>query len=515
MKILLLEHPRRLQPDRCNDIANTPLSSCLNSGYIAGMLESKGHRVKIVEGYLDRLSYEEITNIVEEFKPDILGVHMVYHWQFDQALHGFLDKVKKAFHHTYITSFGFFPTNSFAEVLQKYPQIASVILGEPEVSFSEVVEAISSRASLEGLPGLAVADEDGTVRLQRREPVQDLDSLPFPIRTRALLSLPEVNLMGSRGCYGGCTFCYINPFYGQGSRWRGRSPKNIISEIDEVIAATGVRDFYFTDPNFFGPGQRGQERALQLAGLLQPRNIRFGIEARVNDIHDETIEALVKAGLRHLLIGLESGKDSSLQRMNKKTTVAQNERALKVLRKHGLEPNVGFIMFEPDSNLEDIRINFEFLKRNELLKNLAVTANLLYHHQIILKGTTAYDVLLEEGRLHVESSLNHEGTGTLSNPEVGTLAEILRQITNHLFLRMGGIWSGKVIPPENAEENYGRINRILVEVFEDSLAVLEAGRHLTKEDISRIVRQTVEAITSSISEMMFLGLRPRQREPCP
>ena len=81
------------------------------------------------------------------------------------------------------------------------------------------------------------------------------------------------------------------------------------------------------------------------------------------------------------------------------TTVAQNERALEILRMHGIEPNVGFIMFEPDSNLEDIRTNFEFLKRNHLLENLAITANVLYHHQIILMGTTAFQQLKSEGRL--------------------------------------------------------------------------------------------------------------------
>jgi 5-methoxy-6-methylbenzimidazole methyltransferase len=92
------------------------------------------------------------------------------------------------------------------------------------------------------------------------------------------------------------------------------------------------------------------------------------------------ITAFVGAGLRHILIGLESGKDESLRRMIKMTTVAQNEKALRVLRSHGVVPNVGFIMFEPDSRLEDVRINFDFLKRNDLLKNLPVTANVLYHH---------------------------------------------------------------------------------------------------------------------------------------
>ena len=61
MKILLLEHPRNIHPERCNDIANTPLSSCLISGYTAAMLEKIGHHVEIMEGHMDDMTYPYIT----------------------------------------------------------------------------------------------------------------------------------------------------------------------------------------------------------------------------------------------------------------------------------------------------------------------------------------------------------------------------------------------------------------------------------------------------------------------
>jgi len=73
VKILLLEHPRSTTAERCNDIANTPLSSCLLTGYAAGMLKGEGHDVEIVEGYLDGLSYDDIRNTLIALKPDILG----------------------------------------------------------------------------------------------------------------------------------------------------------------------------------------------------------------------------------------------------------------------------------------------------------------------------------------------------------------------------------------------------------------------------------------------------------
>ncbi len=375
MKVVLLEHPRSVDPERCNDIANTPLSSSLLTGYSAAMLKSGGHEVEIVEGYLDGLSYEEIEQRVRSIEPGILGVHMVYNWKGDAELFGFLEKVKG-----------------------------------------------------EGL----------------------------------------------------------SPY----------SPENIVEEMDRIISERVTREFYFTDPNFFGPGQRGQERALRLS-LLKARDIRFGIEARVNDIHDETIGALVEAGLRHMLIGLESGSDHSLRRLNKMTTVTENERALRILRKHGIEPNIGFIMFEPDASLEDVRINFEFLRRNDLLRNLPITANVLYHHQIILKGTPAYRSLQREGRLKIPFCSTYEGIPSFTDHRVEVLAYIMRHITSFLFTLMGGIWSGKVEEPGGAAVKYEKMNRLLVERFEAILKSLEGGERFPAERKAALVddaRKELEAI---------------------
>jgi len=503
MNILLLEHPRSVCQERCNDIANTPLSSCLNSGYAAVVLSTKGHRVEIIEGFLQDLTYQEIEQRITEFKPDLLAVHMVYHWQDDLPLFSFLEKVKQAGLSRYITAFGFYPTIAYEDILAKCPGVDSVIVGEHELTIADLAESVSEAKSVPRLLGLAVRDDEGGVTCTRRELISDLDLLPFPTRTQAMFRIQEVNLLGSRGCYGGCTFCYINPFYGQSSHWRGRSPENIVAEIDNIIAEHGAKEFYFTDPNFFGPGQKGHERALKLASLLKSRNIRFGIEARVNDIHPETLGPLVEAGLHHLLIGLESGRDSSLRRLNKMTTVEQNERAIRLLREYEIEPNVGFIMFEPDSSLEDVRVNYEFLRRNQLLNNLPVTANLLYHHQIVLKGTPAYRHLLQEGRLKIQSS-GYEATTAISNPQVELLAGIMRQITNYLFEQMAGIWGGKVPEPTGAPDRYAKVNCLLVQTFELSLGALESGEEFDEERVELLVTKVKKKIVET------LGLEKRK-----
>jgi hypothetical protein len=490
-RVLLLEHPRVINQERCNDIANTPLTSSLLSGYVAGMLISQGHQVEIIEGYLDKLTYAEINCRMSTFNPDIIGVNLVYHWKKDKQLFSFLAELKKSNPKVGIVIYGFYGTFAYDEILADCGAVDAVVLGEAELPFSLAVQVFAGSAAWDEIGGVAYRDENGQVVCGAQQTIADLDQLPFPVRTAALLNIGEVNIQGSRGCYGRCTFCYINPFYGTNSCWRGRSPENIIAEIDSIMTQYGKREFYFTDPNFFGPGERGQRRALELAELLKERGINFGIEARVNDIHEETVGALAEAGLKHILIGLESGCDKALKRLNKLTTVAQNERAVKILRKYGIEPNIGFIMFEPDSSLEDIRINFDFLQRNELLMNLPITANLLYHHQIVLRGTPAYQVLQQGNRLTFPANTLYEGTPDFTNERVERLAQVMRRITNFLFGYMEGIWSGREKEPEGAKEIYAHMNQVLVDTFANTLALLEGGKELSEESIEQLVAEAI------------------------
>lgn len=462
MKVLLLEHPRSFSEDRCNDIANAPLSASLNTGYIGGMLESHGVEVAILDGYLEKLSFEEIEKEIQRIKPTILGIHLVYHWENNQNLYAFIKKVKSLYGISSITVYGFYPTFAYEEILNRCPEIDACLLGENELTFLNLVKNFPNH----NLPGVAYRNNHKIIAT-KAEVILDVDTLPFPLRNQSSFSFGEVNISGSRGCYGGCTFCYINPYYGDSKRkWRGRSPENIILEIDDIMKKTDISYFYFVDPNFFGPGKAGKARVLHLADLLKKRNIRFGIEARANDIEEESIKALVDAGLQNILIGLESGRDEALKRLNKLTTVSDNEKALKILRAYGIEPSVGFIMFEPDSDLKDLKANFDFLKRNHLLDKLEISVNVLYHHMIILQGSSSYKELNAQGRLNISQHSTYEANTPYQNPLVATFAEIMRELTNHIFSYMKNTWSLSAQGDPVITEKYSKMNRLLVEHFD-------------------------------------------------
>ena len=75
-----------------------------------------------------------------------------------------------------------------------------------------------------------------------------------------------------------------------------------------------------------------------------------------------TISQLFKVGLRSVLVGIESGSPAQLRRLGKATTPSINRRVLEVLRDFDLVITAGWIMFDPDCTLDDLRMNVDFLR---------------------------------------------------------------------------------------------------------------------------------------------------------
>ncbi len=286
--------------------------------------------------------------------------------------------------------------------MSNYSFVDSITIGEPEHTFLELTEAVinnkdsSALFSINGLAFNSLSSETGIIKNKPREPISNIDNLPFPYRHcfeifkgRGIATY----VLASRGCYGKCTFCYLNQFYAEESLWRGRSPENVMDEICHLYREYGERYFYFADANFFGPGRKGKEWADKLARMIieQDMKINFGIECRVNDVEEKLFGLLVKAGLRDVFLGVESGSQNSLDRFRKNTTVEQNKKAINILRQFNIEPNYGFIIFDPDSTLEEVRENFEFLREMEMFSSPSITAHLMHHRQTLFKGTPDYE----------------------------------------------------------------------------------------------------------------------------
>jgi radical SAM superfamily enzyme YgiQ (UPF0313 family) len=502
LKTVLLEHPRIVSSEHYNDVANTPLSNCLISGYVASLLKKEGFNVEIYDSYLSGETIGQCFERLDSMDFNIVGVHAVYSWENTSELFSCLKVLKESKQEISIILYGFFPTFAFQEVLNQYSFIDAVIIGEPEKTFQEFISLFKTYgfAACEKIPGMAFK-ENGIIRLNRpRSPVQFLDSLPFPLRTENSIKSIGGTILGSRGCNGNCSFCCINPFYGSAAKWRGRSPENIAAEIETILPGLDRKYVYFLDADFFGKGSGRFSRALSISEKIKEfGGVEFGLECRCNDIDDKVLPEMVNSGLKDIFIGIESASFSSLKRMNKSVSTSNSERAINILRSLGIEPGIGFIMFEPDSTLEEIRINFDFLKSNRLLNTLSNTVNVLYHREIILRGMKNYKTLDSGGRLKKNDAIGYEGFYGFSDRSVQFLADLMSVVCRKSLILMENNRSS-IYWRRGETNSSGRLNDFLVSFFEDILERLEhRDISLNKTEMTKIQEKASTQILQSAS----------------
>jgi radical SAM superfamily enzyme YgiQ (UPF0313 family) len=492
--ILLFEHPRRAAESHYNDVANAPLSACLMSGYAAAVLRDNGCDADIYDAYLTETSLEECARELIRRPWDILGVHAVYFWEHTPELFALLERVRRMRPGGLVLLYGFFPTQACRDILLQHRCVDGIIIGEPEL-------VLLNAARRPVLPQAGIACRDGgDVRSAVPHTVADLDRLPQPVRSARSLSVLGGLVLGSRGCYGACSFCCINAFYGSGSGWRGRAPANIAAEIEAQLPQLARRYVYFLDANFFARGAAGQERAAAIARHLGGMGLEFGLECRSNDVVDDTIALLVTAGLRDVFLGIESADNGSLRRMRKGISPGSSARAVAILRDHGIEPSLGFIMFEPDGTLGDVRRNFEFLRAHGLLRRLATTANVLYHQEIMLRGTPRFAQFERAGRLRSTGCYGYEGRYAWIDPAAEALADVMAQVCRRVLHGMGTRGSPIFLDREDGRPA-GRINEYLVDLFATLLGRLQAdGAALEGDARLRVVDEALHAIEGFLGE---------------
>lgn len=337
-------------------------------GYIAACLRKRNINVEIInipeQGWTASQAVKEVKNIPCR----VIGVSIPFQEGAKLAFN-FITDLKKAGVDAHISIGGIFPTYAYEEILNMFPAVDSVVLGEGEETFAELAEKIIAGDDWRDIKGLAYLENNTIIRNDFRPLIADLDSIPFPARDTLLESLKRVNaasMTTSRGCYGRCSFCSVTPFFSSlGPKYRARTSKNVMDELDILYHEYGVRNINFNDAIFISGKGIGYNRVREIAEEILERkmDLHFYIHCRPNDVDEELFGLLREAGLRKVFLGVESGSQTMLDRFQKDITVEENLRALEILSKFDIFVALGMITFDDRTTFTELNENLMFLQQ--------------------------------------------------------------------------------------------------------------------------------------------------------
>jgi anaerobic magnesium-protoporphyrin IX monomethyl ester cyclase len=344
----------------------------LEFGYSKALLEQSGHEAILVDGHLDDLTNLEIFERVREFAPDVTVVTTAPTYLFwrcappELRVPQELCKILRPLPGKLVVVGPHGSTTPGAALKKLDADV--VVLGECEEILPQLAGCFSEVSSVAFRAGEKIVVRGPT----RASDMKRLPTLSWPDETiakhnhhhhrfEALPTGPGAEMEASRGCPYHCTFCAKDNFR---NNYRKRPLEIILQEVDRFVQQ-GVEYIYFIDEIFL-PDAR------LLAGLAE-RNIRIGVQTRMDLWNEESIVALARAGCVSIEAGVESITEQGRAYLDKKCKLSTSELAERLVFAKRSVPFVqANLLATPEDDTEAVEAWRRQLEQNGVWANKPV-----------------------------------------------------------------------------------------------------------------------------------------------
>ena len=247
--------------------------------------------------------------------------------------------------------------------LLRYPELDLVIRGEYEHACHE----LASAPPLHTVRGITWRNENKEVIRNPDRPFEEsLDTIPFPARhlarnelyTRPDTGAPQTTLVTNRGCPFHCTYCLANQVAGTKNRYR--SVASVMEEISLCVSQFGITNFLFRSELF----TQNKSWVIELckAILESGLKIQWACNSRVDTISEEALSWMKRAGCWIVAFGVESGDQTTLDRVQKRSKVEGAFKAVEMCRRVGIRSSIYLLIGLPWDDEASITKQIDFAK---------------------------------------------------------------------------------------------------------------------------------------------------------
>lgn len=408
----------------------------LGLGYLAAVLEKNQFNVDVIDCQVLKLSFEDFRNELSKRQPDIVGVTSST-LTYNTAMK--LVKITKETCPNCITVAGGAHVTFWDDkALEECPELDIVVRREGENTLLELAQRIEAGKTCFDVAGTTCRKDGKIIRNPDRPYIEDLDSLPFPARhlwpmERFREYEDILYLATSRGCVYWCEFCSTVRMHGR--KYRMRSPKNVVDELEYLQKTYNISKFTFCDDAFTVDQPRIESLCTEI--LNRQLRIQWNCGTRVDMLTRDLLIKMKEAGCISVWFGVESGSQQVLDAMRKGITPELTIKVLGWVKELGMQPIPNVILGFPGETKESAWETIKFVEK------ISPDAVGFYNVATPFPGTPMYDMVKEKGWLKVTDFDMYDTTHPifetpwLSMKDLGKLRE---SALHHFYLRRAYFW---------------------------------------------------------------------------
>ena len=380
----------------------TPQDIPVGLAMIAAVTKQEGHQIAFLDLNANRVPLQVAADEIAIDDYDIIGIGGLSSQYKD--IKQILPICRQIHPDALIVAGGGFVTYMPDKMLRIRPEIDIITIGEAEETWAELLSE-AAKGDYTKVKGIAYRSCDNKIMFTEPRPlIADMDTLPYPayelidldkysenyqfcLSEELLTTKRKIHMITERGCPRQCTFCTHNGM----SRWdqlvsvgkdkvkqldkdfgfqqiaRFNSPQFVVKHMKHLVEEYDLGYVFIADENLTS----NRKRTIELCNLMieegLPDKVKWGTAGDAASVDDDIIELMKKAGCTFITFGGESASDKVLKYdIQKGTTRKNNQEAVDVMQRQGMEPIMTFMLGNPNENIDDICETTDFFIQNNL-----------------------------------------------------------------------------------------------------------------------------------------------------
>ena len=319
---------------------------------IGAYIEREGIDSSIIDCYAYPESDALIRSYLLEKRPRFIGLSCTTSSFFDgiriaNMAKGIIPDIKVIFGGPHVSALK-------EKILQAFPQVDYCIIGEGEITLTELIE--SGEEDPSSIKGLVYRDPQREICSNGHRPnITDLDTMPFPAYKKLkgypdayklpifnYPRTPNASCISSRGCPYTCTYCDRSVFR---SSFHYNSAEYVYDHLRYLKTHFGVRHINFYDDQF--TFNRKRIESLTEMMIKRPLSMTFNCAVRAEHIDADLARQMKKAGCWMISLGIETGDEKLLAQHRRHADLDVLTKKISIIKNEGIRTKGLFMIGLP------------------------------------------------------------------------------------------------------------------------------------------------------------------------